>query len=96
MYVKGIDFNANDVFGNTAFHHACKVGSVEVVEIFLNSPRIDYNSLNNAEESGIISSFYNECTSFITAFHNGHHHIVNYLLHNSKDKKIDVNMTNDR
>ena len=84
--IKGIDFNAKDVFGNTAFHHACKVGSLEVVEIFLNSPRIDYNALNNAEESGIISSFYN-----VKLNGTNNYEVMELLLEKSLEKSIDVN-----
>ena len=47
---KGIDYNAKDIFGHTAFHHACKVGSLDVVQLFLQSSKIDYNALNNAED----------------------------------------------
>ena len=83
---KGIDFNAKDIFGNTAFHHACKFGSVEIVKMFLESSRIDFNVLNNAEESGIISSFYN-----VKLNGKNNYKVMELLLEKSMELGIDVN-----
>ena len=50
----GIDVNAKDDQGNTAFHVACYKGNVAILRLFLDAPGMLHNERNNLGETPIL------------------------------------------
>ena len=50
----GIDVNAKDDQGNTAFHVACLKGNVAILRLFLDAPGLLHNERNNLGETPIL------------------------------------------
>ena len=79
----GIDLNTKDNVGQTAFHSACRWGSINVVKMIIENPTtlsIDFNAKENAGQ-----------TAFHLACKFDHFSVTKMIIGNSAILSIDLN-----
>ena len=67
-----IELNAKDIYGDTAFHDACKIGNTCIVDMMINNSeplKLDLAARNDRDETGF---------QFAQQF--GHSDVVNLIL----------------
>ena len=79
---KGVNVNFCDLSENTALHHACAYGWLNIVKLLVESGKGDINRLNEWKSSPTI-----------IAMLKGHYGIVDYLL---SRKDIDASLVDDQ
>ena len=83
----GIDLNAQDNYGNTAWHYACRDGSTDIAKLIIQSSKdfaIDLNAKDKIGNSALhLACFY------------GRKETVQTIIEWSKDFDIDLNVKNN-
>ena len=83
----GIELNAQDIYGNTAWHYACRDGTTEIAKLIIQLSKdfgIDLNVKDNIGSSGLhLACFY------------GRTETVQTIMESSKDFDINLNVKNN-